>query len=190
MLSKLSKRKKLHKSLKISGCEAHFSEKFDMDSNNSQRHFYPAIPNTKTLHIEKNIKAHVSVVWAIVGNFAAFDRFTDGLGKCQMIGEGIGQVRVKAFDSGDYVVDQLSYYDDKEMKIHFNIISTSLNIRNLWEFLRVEPVSNLESKVIWEMAGEPKFGLQKELEKFLTKFAEDALENINKICCEPEKPDY
>lgn len=157
-----------------------------MENKNSKRYFFPAIPNTKTLHIEKSIKAPASIVWAVVGNFSAFDQFTDGLSKCQMIGEGIGQVRVKAFDSGDYVVDQLSYHNNIEMKMHFNIISTSLNIRNLWEFLRVETVSSTESKVIWEMAGEPKLGLQEGLENFLTNFAEEALENIKDICCESE----
>lgn len=157
-----------------------------MENNNSQRYFYPSVPFTRTLHMELTIMAPAAEVWAVVGNFSAFDRFTDGLGKCQMIGEGIGQVRVKTFDSGDYVVDQISYRDEKEMKMHFNIISTSLNIRNLWEFLSVEVISSNESKVIWEMAGEPKLGLQEELEKFLTDFAEDALENIKNICIEYE----
>ena len=36
------------------------------------------------------------------------------------------------------------------------------------------------------MAGEPKLGLREELEKFLTDFAEDALENIKNICIEYE----
>ncbi|MGB5885611.1 MAG: SRPBCC family protein [Acinetobacter venetianus] len=161
-----------------------------MKNNKPPRFFFPAIPNTKALYIEKSIKAPALEVWAIVGNFSSFDRFTDGLSKCQMIGEGIGQVRVKTFDSGEYVVDQLSYLDNKEMKMHFNIISTSLNIRNLWEFLRVEYISSTESKVVWEMAGEPKQGSQEDIENFLTNFARDALENINDICTRAEKTIY
>lgn len=154
---------------------------------NVERHFYPSIPNTKTLRIKKNIKASALDVWRVVGNFGAFDRFTDGLNKCQMIGESVGQVRIKNFDSGDYVVDQLSYRDDNEMKMHFNIINTSLNIRNLWEYIRVESITSSASKIIWEMAAEPKTGQQEELEEFLINFAEDALENVNKICCEQEE---
>lgn len=154
-----------------------------MNNKNLQRYFYPSIPNTRTLHIEKNIKASALDVWKVVGNFSRFDLFTDGLNKCQMIGEDIGQVRIKNFDSGDYVVDQLSYRDDNKMEMHFNIINTSLNIRNLWEYMCVKSISSVESRVIWEMAGEPKTGQQEELEKFLINFAEAAFENINKLCC-------
>ncbi|TOM49669.1 hypothetical protein CGH75_24975, partial [Vibrio parahaemolyticus] len=71
-----------------------------MENAMYHRHFYPAIPQTKTLRMEKKIEAPAEVVWSIVGNFSRFDRFTDGLNKCQMIGEGLGQIRVKAFDSG------------------------------------------------------------------------------------------
>lgn len=65
--------------------------------------------------------------------------------------------------------------------MHFNIINTSLNIRNLWEYMCVKSISSVESRVIWEMAGEPKTGQQEELEKFLINFAEAAFENINKF---------
>ncbi|MDH5917977.1 SRPBCC family protein [Vibrio splendidus] len=155
-----------------------------MDNNTCHRHFYPTIPKTKTLRTEKQIDAPANVVWGVVGNFSRFDRFTDGLNKCQMIGEGLGQVRVKAFDSGDYVVDQISFRDDRNMQMQFNIISTSLNIRSLWEFMSVEKLSRSRCKVIWEMAAEPKKGLQEELEVFLSGFARAALNNVENICCE------
>ncbi|NUW71934.1 SRPBCC family protein [Vibrio mediterranei] len=155
-----------------------------MENTICHRHFYPAIPQTKTLRMEKKIDAPAGVVWDVVGNFSRFDRFTDGLNKCQMIGEGLGQVRVKTFDSGDYVVDQISFRDNSNMKMHFNIISTSLNLRNLWELMRVEELTDSCCKVVWEMAGEPKTGAQQELEVFLSDFANAALANVESICSE------
>jgi hypothetical protein len=70
------------------------------------------------------------------------------------------------------------------MKMHFNIISTSLNLRNLWELMRVEELTDSCCKVVWEMAGEPKTGSQQELEVFLSDFANAALANVESICSE------
>lgn len=158
-----------------------------MDNNTHHRHFYPAVPQTNTVRTEKLIDAPAALVWGVVGNFARFDLFTDGLSKCQMIGEGLGQVRVKTFESGDYVVDQVSFRDGQSMQMHFNIISTSLNIRNLWEFMSVEELPESRCKVVWEMAGEPETGSQEELEEFLSNFAQGALANVESICCVTEE---
>jgi|GEM_PF-6266400 len=162
-----------------------------MDNNTRHRHFYPAVPQTNTVRTEKLIDAPAALVWDVVGNFARFDLFTDGLIKCQMIGEGQGQgqgqVRVKTFESGDYVVDQVSFRDNRSMQMHFNIISTSLNIRNLWEFMSVEELPESCCKVVWEMAGEPKTGSQEELDKFLSNFAQGALASVESICCVTEE---
>ncbi|KEY56999.1 SRPBCC family protein [Serratia sp. DD3] len=153
-----------------------------MNINLSFRRIFPSISKTQTVRTELELNATASLVWSIVGDFSRFDRFTDGLDRCQIIGEGIGQVRVKSFNSGDYVVDQISAYDPVNMKMHFNIISTSLNIRNLWEYMQVEQLPGDRSKIIWEMAGEPKIGSQDDLDTFLSTFAKSALSNVAKIC--------
>ncbi|WP_462164362.1 SRPBCC family protein [Pseudoalteromonas xiamenensis] len=154
-------------------------------SNNTQtpRRAYAVIPDTNTVYNAIEIDAPASVAWAVVGNFAAFDKFTDGLERIEMLSEGEGAVRRKFFASGDYVIDQLTERDDVSMSMQWNIIRTSLDIRNLWEHIRVEIINDAQCRVVWEMAGEPPAGdiSQQQLEEFLNNFAQAALANVGAI---------
>jgi len=147
-----------------------------------QRKIYVSIPNTSNIHTKIKLKVPAKIAWGIVGNFAKFDLFTDGLDKISLIGEGNGAVRQKKFASGDFVVDQLTERDEQTMTMHFNIILTSLNIRNLWEYICVEEIDDEHCYIIWDMAGEPKSGNQAELDQFLANFAKQALSNIAALC--------
>ncbi|MCF6441370.1 SRPBCC family protein [Pseudoalteromonas luteoviolacea] len=153
-------------------------------TNQTQRKAYATIPNTGTVYNDIEINAPASTAWSVVGNFSAFDRFTDGLERIEMLSDGEGAVRRKFFASGDFVIDQLTERDDASMSMHWNIILTSLDIRNLWEHIRVEPISEQQCRVVWEMAGEPKDSQtsQQQLETFLTDFAKAALKNVASLC--------
>lgn len=53
--------------------------------------------------------------WAVVGDFAGFDRFIPALSHIEMTGAGTGSLRKKCFHDGNLVVEQLNSRDEQAM---------------------------------------------------------------------------
>lgn len=141
------------------------------------------LPQSRTISTSVTIHAPAAKVWSIVGDFTRFDKFVDGLDRIEMSGEGVRSVRHKFFEDGNIVLEQLNNRDDEKMLMDWTLIYTSLDIGNLWSSMRVNKIDENTSEAIWDIAAEPwnKETTQEYFEKFLAKFASDALNNAKQI---------
>ncbi len=142
-----------------------------------------AVPDTDTVSTSIDINTSAEKAWELVGNFAGFDRFIDGLNRIEMTHEGVRSVRKKFFDDTHVVLEQLNSIDNDAMIMTWTLIYTSLDINNLWSSMRVEKISDNSCRVIWDIAGEPytEDTSQEEFDKFLSGFATAALTNVKNI---------
>lgn len=141
------------------------------------------LPQARTISTSVTINAAAPAVWSIVGNFTRFDKFIDGLERIEMSGEGIRSVRHKFFGDGNIVLEQLNNRDDEKMLMDWTLIYTSMDIGNLWSSMRVNKIDENTSEAIWDIAAEPwdEETKQEDLEKFLAKFASNALNNVKNM---------
>jgi len=72
------------------------------------------IKNPQGCHVVSSVEvpADAAQVWAVVGDFAGFDRFIPALSHTEMTGEGVSSLRKKIFKDGNVVVEQLNDLDD------------------------------------------------------------------------------
>lgn len=138
------------------------------------------LPQTQTVSTAVTINGSAAEVWEIVGNFARFDKFVDGLERIEMSGEGVRSVRHKFFTDGNTVLEQLNNRDDEKMLMDWTLIYTSMDIGNLWSSMRVNQIDENTSEAIWDIAAEPwnKETKQEDFKNFLGGFAEGALNNV------------
>lgn len=144
------------------------------------------IKNPQGCHVvsSMDVPADAAQVWAVVGNFAGFDRFIPALSHIEMTGEGVSSLRKKFFKDGNLVVEQLNSRDDQAQHMTWTTIYNTLGVANLWAAMRVEPLGAGKSRATWTIIAEPAQGGAEALvgfKAFVQGFADDAMNNVLKL---------
>lgn len=130
------------------------------------------------------VPADAAQVWAVVGNFACFDRFIPALSHIEMTGEGVSSLRKKFFKDGNVVVEQLNSRDDQALHMTWTTIYNTLGVANLWAAIEVTPMDSGKSVATWTIIAEPAHGGEEALpdfRNFVQGFADDAMNNVCKL---------
>jgi len=142
-------------------------------------------PQGCTVSAEVVIDADADAVWALVGNFAGFNKFIPALARIDMLGEGPRSLRIKHFADGEnIVVEQLNSHDSQARRMTWSLIYTTLDIGNLWASMEVFADGPGRSRALWTIQGEPAKGGAEALpgfKQFLQGFADDAMGNARKL---------
>ena len=144
------------------------------------------IQNPQGCHVVSSVDvpAQAESVWALVGNFAGFDRFIPALSHIEMTGEGISCLRKKFFKDGNLVVEQLNSRDEHARSMTWTTIYNTLGVANLWAAMQVESLSEGKSRATWTIIAEPASGGEEALpgfKEFVQGFADDAMGNVLKL---------
>jgi hypothetical protein len=144
------------------------------------------IKNPQGCHVVSSVDvpADAAQVWAVVGNFAGFDRFIPALSHIEMTGDGVSSLRKKFFKDGNLVVEQLNSRDDQAWHMTWTTIYNTLGVANLWAAMSVEPLDAGKSRATWTIIAEPAQGAAEALpgfKAFVQGFADDAMNNVLKL---------
>lgn len=144
------------------------------------------IKNPQGCHVVSSVEvpADAAQVWAVVGNFAGFDRFIPALTHIEMTGEGVSSLRKKFFKDGNLVVEQLNSRDDQALNMTWTTIYNTLGVANLWAAMQVESLGSGKSVATWSIIAEPAQGGADALpafKDFVQGFADDAMNNVLKM---------
>ncbi|WP_447787821.1 SRPBCC family protein [Pseudomonas farris] len=144
------------------------------------------IKNPHGCHVVSSVEvpADAAQVWAVVGNFAGFDRFIPALSHIEMTGEGVSSLRKKFFKDGNLVVEQLNSRDDQALNMTWTTIYNTLGVANLWAAMSVESLGAGKSRATWTIIAEPAQGGAEALpgfKDFVQGFADDAMGNVLKL---------
>jgi hypothetical protein len=130
------------------------------------------------------VPADAAEVWAVVGNFAGFDRFIPALSHIEMTGEGVSSLRTKFFKDGNLVVEQLNSRDEHTLSMTWTTIYNTLGIANLWAAMQVKPAGSGKAIATWSIIAEPAQGgadAMPGFQAFVQGFADDAMNNVLKL---------
>ena len=142
------------------------------------------IRNPQGCHVVSAVEvpAEATQVWAVVGNFAGFDRFIPALSHIEMTGEGVSSLRKKFFKDGNLVVEQLNSRDDQARNMTWTTIYNTLGVANLWAAMQVESLGSGTSIATWTIIAEPAQGGDAPgFQAFVQGFADDAMNNVLKL---------
>lgn len=144
------------------------------------------IKNPHGCHVVSSVEvpADAPRVWAIVGNFAGFDKFIPALSHIEMTGEGVTSLRKKFFKDGNLVVEQLNSRDDQALSMTWTTIYNTLGVANLWAAMAVEPLGAGKSRATWTIIAEPAQGgadAMPGFKDFVQGFADDSMNNVLKL---------
>ncbi|ANI57688.1 SRPBCC family protein [Pseudomonas sp. B21-017] len=144
------------------------------------------IKNPQGCHVVSSVEvpADAAQVWAVVGNFAGFDRFIPALSHIEMTGEGVSSLRKKFFKDGNLVVEQLNSRNDQALNMTWTTIYNTLGVANLWAAMSVESLGTDKSRATWTIIAEPAQGGAEALpgfKQFVQGFADDAMGNVVKL---------
>ncbi|RKS21689.1 polyketide cyclase/dehydrase/lipid transport protein [Pseudomonas sp. WPR_5_2] len=144
------------------------------------------IKNPQGCHVVSSVEvpADAVQVWAVVGNFAGFDRFIPALSHIEMTGEGVSSLRKKLFKDGNLVVEQLNSRDDQALNMTWTTIYNTLGVANLWAAMQVKSLGAGKSEATWTIIAEPAQGGAEALpgfKDFVQGFADDAMNNVLKM---------
>jgi hypothetical protein len=144
------------------------------------------IKNPHGCHVVSSVEvsADAAQVWAVVGNFAGFDRFIPALSHIETIGEGVSSLRKKCFKDGNLVVEQLNSRDEYARSMTWTTIYNTLGVANLWAAMNVEALGTGKSRATWTIIAEPASGGEEALpgfKDFVQGFADDAMGNVLKL---------
>lgn len=144
------------------------------------------IKNPQGCHVVSSVEvpADAAQVWAVVGNFAGFDRFIPALSHIEMTGEGVSSLRKKFFKDGNLVVEQLNSRNDQALNMTWTTIYNTLGVANLWAAMSVESLGTDKSRATWTIIAEPAQGGAEALpgfKEFVQGFADDAMGNVVKL---------
>jgi hypothetical protein len=144
------------------------------------------IKNPQGCHVVSSVEvpADAAQVWAVVGNFAGFDRFIPALSHIEMTGEGVSSLRKKFFKDGNLVVEQLNSQDNQALNMTWTTIYNTLGVANLWAAMSVESLGTDKSRATWTIIAEPAQGGAEALpgfKQFVQGFADDAMGNVVKL---------
>jgi len=144
------------------------------------------IKNPHGCHVVSSVEvpADAAQVWAVVGNFAGFDRFIPALSHIEMTGDGVSSLRKKFFKDGNMVVEQLNSRDEQARAMTWTTIYNTLGVANLWAAMNVESLGAGKSRATWTIIAEPASGGTEALpgfKDFVQGFADDAMGNVLKL---------
>jgi hypothetical protein len=144
------------------------------------------IKNPHGCHVVSSVEvpADAPRVWAVVGNFAGFDKFIPALSHIEMTGEGVTSLRKKFFKDGNLVVEQLNSRDDQALSMTWTTIYNTLGVANLWAAMAVEPLGAGKSRATWTIIAEPAQGGAEAMpgfKDFVQGFADDSMNNVLKL---------
>jgi hypothetical protein len=144
------------------------------------------IKNPQGCHVVSSVEVPVDAaqVWAVVGNFAGFDKFIPALSHIEMTGEGVSSLRKKFFKDGNLVVEQLNSRNDQALNMTWTTIYNTLGVANLWAAMSVESLGTDNSRATWTIIAEPAQGGAEALpgfKAFVQGFADDAMGNVVKL---------
>ncbi|MGE8065405.1 SRPBCC family protein [Pseudomonas sp. NPDC089569] len=144
------------------------------------------IKNPQGCHVVSSVEvpADAARVWAVVGNFAGFDRFIPALSHIEMTGEGVSSLRKKFFKDGNLVVEQLNSRNDQALNMTWTTIYNTLGVANLWASMSVDSLGAGKSRATWTIIAEPAQGDAQTLpgfKDFVQGFADDAMGNVHKL---------
>ncbi|MFS2073053.1 SRPBCC family protein [Pseudomonas sp. CT11-2] len=144
------------------------------------------IKNPQGCHVVSSVEVPVDAaqVWAVVGNFAGFDKFIPALSHIEMTGEGVSSLRKKFFKDGNLVVEQLNSRNDQALNMTWTTIYNTLGVANLWAAMSVESLGTDNSRATWTIIAEPAQGGAEALpgfKQFVQGFADDAMGNVVKL---------
>ncbi|WP_160109854.1 SRPBCC family protein [Pseudomonas izuensis] len=144
------------------------------------------IKNPQGCHVVSSVEipADAVQVWAVVGNFAGFDRFIPALSHIEMTGEGVSSLRKKFFKDGNLVVEQLNSRDDQALNMTWTTLYNTLGVANLWAAMQVKSLGAGKSEATWTIIAEPAQGGAEALpgfKDFVQGFADDAMNNVLKM---------
>ncbi|GID09067.1 SRPBCC family protein [Pseudomonas sp. 008] len=144
------------------------------------------IKNPQGCHVVSSVEvpADAAQVWAVVGNFAGFDRFIPALSHIEMTGDGVSSLRKKFFKDGNLVVEQLNSRDNQALNMTWTTIYNTLGVANLWAAMSVESLGADKSRATWTIIAEPAQGGAEALpgfKQFVQGFADDAMGNVVKL---------
>ena len=144
------------------------------------------IKNPQGCHVVSSVEVpgDAAQVWAIVGDFAGFERFIPALSHTEMTGEGVSSLRKKVFKDGNVVVEQLNSRDDQARSMTWTTIYNTLGVANLWAAMSVEPLGAGKSRATWTIIAQPAAGRAEALpgfKDFVQGFADDAMNNVLKL---------
>ncbi|WP_077046561.1 SRPBCC family protein [Pseudomonas sp. KK4] len=126
------------------------------------------------------VPADAMQVWAVVGDFAGFDRFIPALSHIEMTGEGVASLRKKFFKDGNLVVEQLNSRDDQTLNMTWTTIYNTLGVANLWAAMQVKPSGPQRCVATWSIIAEPVEDVPG-FKDFVQGFADDAMGNVLKL---------
>ncbi|CAH0323738.1 MULTISPECIES: SRPBCC family protein [Pseudomonas] len=144
------------------------------------------IKNPQGCHVVSSVEvpADAAQVWAVVGNFAGFDKFIPALSHIEMTGDGVSSLRKKFFKDGNLVVEQLNSRDNQALNMTWTTIYNTLGVANLWAAMSVESLGADKSRATWTIIAEPAQGGAEALpgfKQFVQGFADDAMGNVVKL---------
>ncbi|ATE80348.1 SRPBCC family protein [Pseudomonas frederiksbergensis] len=144
------------------------------------------IKNPQGCHVVSSVEvpADAAQVWAVVGNFAGFDKFIPALSHIEMTGDGVSSLRKKFFKDGNLVVEQLNSRDNQALNMTWTTIYNTLGVANLWAAMSVESLDADKSRATWTIIAEPAQGGAEALpgfKQFVQGFADDAMGNVVKL---------
>jgi hypothetical protein len=144
------------------------------------------IKNPQGCHVVSSVEvpADAAQVWAVVGNFAGFDKFIPALSHIEMTGEGVSSLRKKFFKDGNLVVEQLNSRDDDALSMTWTTIYNTLGVANLWAAMQVHHTDSGKSVATWSIIAEPAQDDDEALsgfKDFVQGFADDAMSNVRKL---------
>ncbi|UVK88618.1 SRPBCC family protein [Pseudomonas sp. B21-051] len=144
------------------------------------------IKNPHGCHVVSSVEvpADAAQVWAVVGNFAGFDRFIPALSHIEMTGDGVTSLRKKFFKDGNVVVEQLNSRDEQARAMTWTTIYNTLGVANLWAAMNVESLGAGKSRATWTIIAEPASSGAQALpgfKDFVQGFADDAMGNVLKL---------
>ena len=144
------------------------------------------IKNPQGCHVVSSVEvpADAIQVWAVVGDFAGFDRFIPALSHIEMTGEGVSSLRKKCFKDGTLVVEQLNSRDDQALSMTWTTIYNTLGVAHLWAAMQVKSLGAGRSEATWTIIAEPAQGGAEGLpgfKDFVQGFADDAMRNVLKL---------
>lgn len=144
------------------------------------------IKNPQGCHVVSSVEvpADAIQVWAVVGDFAGFDRFIPALSHIEMTGEGVSSLRKKCFKDGNLVVEQLNSRDDQALSMTWTTIYNTLGVAHLWAAMQVKSLGAGRSEATWTIIAEPAQGGAEGLpgfKDFVQGFADDAMRNVLKL---------
>jgi hypothetical protein len=101
--------------------------------------------------VSDEIAASADAVWRVVRDFGGLTRWSPGIEKCEVEGDGVGAVRTLSMPGGLALQERLEAFDDAGRSFSYSIVEpTPLPLSGYLSTLRVTPLGDDRCRVDWE----------------------------------------